>query len=102
MKFKDWDCAITKHEYDNARTALVLVERNTGEQIAVATVNLPDTPNHIPGISKEVIFIKDWSENEGMFDALVGSGMIHPLNMTVPCGYVDARVATMSDKLEAL
>lgn len=70
--------------YGNGRTALELVaaERGDdaagqtwerGERLYVATVNLPDAP-----LAPECIFVKAYSENEGMDDFLIANGIIEP------------------------
>ena len=56
--------------YVNDRIALLLVAEN-GEPIFKASVNLPDEP-----CPPEEVWIKDWSENEGMFEFLVAEGII--------------------------
>ena len=85
MKFKDWTCDIRKGTYPNGRTALKVYDADTGEPIATATVNLPDQPlpdNHV--------FIKNWSENEGILDSLVEANYIKPTGRRVNTGFVTA------------
>lgn len=71
VKFKEWLCTVEKSAYGNGRPALVLRDAQDGGQVAVATVNLP-------GVSAgpDEVFIKDYSENEGMFAALEQAGVV--------------------------
>jgi hypothetical protein len=81
VKFKEWLCTVEKAAYGNGRPALVLRDAEDGEQVAVATVNLPGVPLN-PG----EVFIKDYSENEGMLAALVRAGIVEPSGEAVPSG----------------
>jgi hypothetical protein len=79
VKFSQWDCLVIKGQYRNNRVALSLVaasddpenDISAGEPIATATVNLvnEDIPDGYAAI-------KDYSENEGMLDALVKAGIV--------------------------
>jgi hypothetical protein len=42
------------------------------------------------------VWIKDWSENEGVYDALVSSGVIEPTEVTMPTGFVEARLGRLT------
>ncbi len=57
-----------------------------------ATVCVPD---HIP--APHNVMIKDWSENEGVLDALVGAGVIEPPIKEVPINYVTAYECRLTD-----
>ena len=85
MKFKNWNCKVHKGTYPNGRTAIQLYDAEIGDPIATATVNIPDEPlpdNHV--------FIKNWSENEGILDSLVEADYVKPTGRTVNTGYVTA------------
>lgn len=67
-----------------------------GELAAIATINLP-----VPLEDGEV-FIKTWSENEGMTDALVDAGLIEPPHGKEPTGFVLADRCRLTEKGKAL
>ncbi|AUJ26574.1 hypothetical protein [Virgibacillus dokdonensis] len=70
VKFKNYNCNIMFGQYGNGNTAIQLIDEKDGYPVAVATVNgLHKCPNDIVGI-------KDWSENEGMVDALIQAHVI--------------------------
>jgi hypothetical protein len=83
VRFKDWDCIVQKCQYGNGRPALQLIDANDGDPIATATVNLPDVP-----AGPNEVFIKDYSENEGMLKALTDAGVIKPTGDSVRSGFV--------------
>lgn len=83
VRFKHWDCVVEKTRYGNGRPALVLNDARNGEQIAVATVNLPDVP-----VGRNEVFIKDYSDNEGMLAVLEAAGVVKSTAESVRSGYV--------------
>ena len=82
VTFSSWDCEVIPARYRNGIIALKLVEWEDGYPvpIATATVNLEDYEDEIlDAISvtgNNYTFIKDYSENEGMLDALVKAGIV--------------------------
>src|SRR5690606_10426483 len=76
--------------YGNDRPALQLIDAEDGSPIATATVNLPDLP-----AGPNQVFIKDYSENEGMLAALVAEGVVKPTGQTVRSGYVEVPVCEL-------
>lgn len=102
MKYKCFDTnynvRLEKHQYANKRVALTLVDADDGEQVACATVNLPDQ-DLAPG----EVFIKTWSENakdvehgcEGMLEFLLKNNIVSDMGREVPTGFVTARVCKL-------
>lgn len=73
--------------YSNGRTAIQL---NTmeGEPWATATVNVVDQRP-----AKGCVFIKNYSENEGMLNWLVDNKVVRATGVVVPCGNTEANEA---------
>ncbi|WP_152050931.1 DUF4313 domain-containing protein [Tautonia marina] len=90
IRFRNWNCIVRKHQYDNGRPALQLIDAEDGSPIAQATVNLPDV-----ALGRNQVAIKDWSENEGMLDALVAAGVVKPTGETVRSGYVEVPICEL-------
>lgn len=93
LKFKQWTCELEFRKYENQRTAIVLVGTGQfeGEQIAVASVNLPDEP-----MNEDEIAIKDYSGNVGMIDFLASAGVINPTPVRyIESGYVSIPVCKL-------
>jgi hypothetical protein len=78
IRFKKWNCVLRFAKYGNRRTAMILADAMSGERVAVATTNLPDED-----LKWDEVFIKDWSENEGMLKCLESHGVIDPNGMVV-------------------
>ena len=74
VKFKEWDCRVKGTNYlDNYARAIVLLEEKTNEIVAKATINKSDL---LP--PKDSVWIKDYSENEGITDTLIKAKIIEP------------------------
>lgn len=67
---------------ESGRVAIRLV--CNGEPLCTVTVNLPDF-DPVPG----AVFVKNWSENEGLLAELVRLGWGTPTGRIVPSGYVE-------------
>ena len=97
FKFNIWDCEIVKHKYSNGRTALQLVSAvdvddvYKGEPIATATVNIPEMD-----LKENEVIIKDYSENEGMLEALVAAGIVVPTGRFVDSGFVTCPICILN------
>jgi hypothetical protein len=77
VKFKSWLCNLRWGQYGHGKPAITLIDDKTGEPVAVASINLQDYPEH--KLPPNHIHIKDYSENEGMVDALVEAGVVEEI-----------------------
>ena len=91
IQFKKYACILTVGRYVNGRIALQLVDEMDLNPIAIATVNLPDKR-----LGANKVFIKNWSENEGILDALADAGVIEPTGKKVDTGFVQADIAELA------
>lgn len=75
IRFADCNCTVERHRYQNGRVALQLVTHDDGfpEPVATATVNIPEWD-----LEADEVIIKDYSENQGILDALIGARVVHP------------------------
>lgn len=84
-------------KYIDGSTAIRLMGADAdteGEQIAVATVCLPnDTP--VPGF----VWIKDYSENEGLADQLESLGLIRKTGLSRQTRYVQVHEYELTGEL---
>ena len=71
VQFNQWDCYIPFGKYKNGRTAITLFDVKDDQPVAKATINIPDIE-----LKDNEILIKDYSENEGMTQALSDAGII--------------------------
>lgn len=85
VNFKKWICLVSLANYDNNRVAILLNKLATGDSILIATVNLPEEE-----LAEDEVFIKGWSENEGIYEVLVTAGIVAPYKSWVNLGCVNA------------
>ena len=87
QNFKNWTPVIQK--YQNGRIAIEYVSRDaeTGyeESEVVATVNLPDEE-----CGPDEVWVKNWSENEGILELMQEAGHISDIVDTATTGWVQA------------
>lgn len=78
--FRNWLCNIHLGKYDNGRLALRLTEGKSNDPIATCTVNQPewDYPE-LDDPNDRWIIVKNYSENKGMFKALLDAEIIEPV-----------------------
>lgn len=88
VRFKEWDCILEFGKYGNGRTAISLIgapgTEDQYEPIATATVNLPYVE-----CDEDEVLIKNYSENEGMEEALIEAEIIGPRLGTRATGFVE-------------
>ena len=92
VQYKEWPCRLKYGFYavGNGRIAIQLIHAETGELVSVATVNLP----HV-ALRHDEVLIKDYSENEGMLEALVNAGVVEDTGKRVASGYVEIPVCRL-------
>jgi len=90
VKFAGFDCTVEFATYSNGRTAIQLRDANDGQPIATATVNLPDEP-----MAEDEVAIKNYSENSGMLDILIDTGVIASPHREIPRGFVTIPVCAL-------
>ena len=82
VRFQQWDCVVEKGKYGNGRPALILNDAHTGEEVARATVKLPNVE-----AGRNEVFIRNYSENEGMLNALQAAGVVRETGDYVACDF---------------
>ena len=90
VRFLGYECVVEKTRYANGRPALILNDAHTGEEVAVATVNLPGI-----SVGPNYVFIKDYSENEGMLAALEATGIVRSTNVMASSGFVSVPICEL-------
>lgn len=80
--------------YGNGRLAITFEDYNTGEPFGTATINMPDAH-----LNDGEFFIKTWSENEQLAEALIKQGWIKSTGRDVVSGYVTVTAFKAHGKL---
>lgn len=94
-RYIDYPCTIEFAQYRNGQIAIRLFDANTGELAATATASLEGVSDIDWRDSqwKGITAIKDYSENEGVFDSLVNAGVIEPIGSAVETEFVSFPLA---------
>ena len=69
----------------NDSVSLTLFDANADELLCVATVMIMGY-KQAPGC----VFIKNWSENEGVYEALFAAGVVGTIIRKIPAGFIEA------------
>lgn len=83
VKFKQWECYISIDHYFTGNEAIQLYDVESGEPVLTASVNIPDHR-----LAAGTIAIKNYSENEGIFDILVKAKIVSEPLYYVKSGFV--------------
>ena len=90
VNFKQWrGCDVHLLHYMNGLPAIRLTL--DGEPIATATIN----PEDDDGICQGEIVVKNYSECEGMLDALMEAGIVSEPLRYIPAGFVTVPVCKL-------
>ena len=92
LTFLDFKCVVdTNNTYSNGAVAIQLFEEDSGEPVAVATINVMQGL-----IEKDEVVIKNYSENEGILDVMVEAEVISkPLRYIQISDFVKAPVCKL-------
>lgn len=88
MKFKEYNCSVQFGKYPNGRTSITLTDEEG--PVAVATINVPEIE-----IPNGDVIIKNYSENEGILEALIAEKIVSPSKERINLGYVKADRCTL-------
>ena len=90
VQFKEWSCTLVFTKYFDLNTAILLVDADDGSPVATATINLPDY-----NLADGEVAIKDYSENEGMFNVLNTAGVISDPIRFEATGFVNVPICKL-------
>lgn len=90
IKFKKFKCRIELGQYSNGRIAIDLVDIKNDETVLCASINVPEVD-----LADQEVIIKNYSENEGVLDILVGQGIISSPIRSISYGYCDSPVCKL-------
>jgi len=81
--------------YTDGNPALIMNEVETEDPFATLSVNIPDVP-----LEEGYFIIKNYSENEDIYNQLVSRGILVPTTQVIPSGYCSLPVCKLN--LDAL
>jgi hypothetical protein len=82
VEFCGFTCSVEISMYSNGNTCVTLNDVEDGSPVATATIN---TSAELP--SKRHIVIKNYSENEGILEALEEAGIVKQTGSFVAAGF---------------
>ncbi len=90
VEFAGFKCDVMIQKYTTGNLAVRLLDAEDGMPVATATTN-------IDGLDSDEIAIKDYAENEGVYDALLDAGVITPKHRELSTGYVTVPVCKLTE-----
>jgi UDP-N-acetylglucosamine enolpyruvyl transferase len=94
INYKGRECELRIGKYHNGNTSIELVNVVTDEVVVVATLNLDEV------LPEGQIYIKNYSENEGVLDVLQQHNVIGESIRVVSSGYVEIPICPLLQKQE--
>lgn len=95
IKFKKYNCEVQIEKYAQGGHVIVLVDAHDGSSVAVATVN-------INGLGPNEVAIKDYSENNGMYQTLIDAKVIKPMHREAEQGFVTLPISMLKKNYRCL
>ena len=92
FQFNGMDGFIGWGLYGNGRLAVTMMSASKGGIQTLLKISV-DVDEETPAVG--CFFVKDWSENEGIMDALVEQGVVEDTGRRVPVGHTEAKEARL-------
>lgn len=83
FRYRDENLVMIEGEYSNNGRKAFYVEDEFGENYCTLSVNIPNIP-----LDDECVFIKNYSENEEIYNFLKNRGFLAPTGVYVSSGFV--------------
>lgn len=90
ITFNGYTLSVEHGTYRNGQNAIDLTDTEDGSPFMTASVSLETD------LKEDEVAIKDYSENEGVLDALIEHGMIEAPHKVVEIGYVQIPICKLS------
>jgi hypothetical protein len=90
INFKGFECELKFKAYPNNRPYLTLIDSKDGQQVARCTVNLETRVN------VKYAIIKNYSENEGIYEALLKAKIIKNYKQKLSVGFTEVLVCELN------
>ena len=101
VRFQKWNCTLQFGKYSNGRIGIQLYNADPIKEdgytmepgtvpIAKATVNIPEE-----NIEQDEVIVKDFSENDGMLDALLNAKIVSQPIRFIRSGFIQCPVCKL-------
>jgi len=92
--YQNEEVTISIGNYQSGRKAIQMYESETGFPYATATTDLPG----IAIKNYNEVLVKDYSENQGMFEFLTSNNIVTFTGKTVVSGHVELYICTLNPR----
>ena len=92
VTFNGYNCFIKKSHYPNHNVRLVAYDKEDGCPVATITSN-------VMKMEQGEIVVKNYAENEGIYEALVEAKIISPAHDILKSGFVELQVCYLEPDL---
>ncbi|MFB2836595.1 hypothetical protein [Floridanema evergladense] len=96
VNFIDYECQVKVSRYADGLTPCLRLVDSEGIPVATATVNVSNLQ-----LAPDCVVIKNYSENEGILEALIAAEILHPTGQTVPVGHCIGHICQLTSKMLA-
>lgn len=90
VEFAGFKCEVQVEKYQSGYKAIRLIDQEDGQSVVIATTNLEE-------LDSDEVAIKDYSENEGIYDALLEANVIFPKHRELSTGYITVPVCRLTE-----
>lgn len=85
VKFGGYNCTLVIRPYNSGRVYMQLIDKEDGMPVARVSLDMDPVP-----VNKHSILLKSYSENEGIYEALLAAGIIRPVLKMYQVGFSEA------------
>lgn len=96
VEFAGYTCDLYFSRYHNGQTALTLLDVEDRSPVAKATLCVPELT-----LDDDEVVIKNYSENKGMYGALLNAGIVEPFDYLLSMGFGNAPVCRLTPVAQA-
>lgn len=96
LNFIGYECQVKVSRYAHGLTPCLSLVDAEGMPIATATINVPNLQ-----LPADYVVIKNYSENEGILEALIAAEIVHPTGQTVPIGHCIGYICQLAPEVAA-
>lgn len=96
VNFIGYECQVKVSRYAHRLTPCLSLIDSEGMPVATATVNVPNLQ-----LPLDCVVIKNYSENEGILEALIAAEIVKPTGQTVPIGHCIGHICQLTPKMLA-
>lgn len=96
VNFIGYECQVKVSRYAHGLTPCLSLIDSEGMPVATATVNVSNLQ-----LPPDCVVIKNYSENEGILEALIAAEIVKPTGQTVPVGHCIGHICQLTSKMLA-